>query len=42
MAYHLTFDPLKGDGYDLWLQSDARLFLQIFNTINIDPSVSLL
>ena len=40
MASHLTSDPPKGDGSDLWLQSDAYLFLQIVNTI--EPSVSSL
>lgn len=40
MASHLTSDPPKGDDSDLWLQSDARLYLQIVNTI--EPSVSSL
>ena len=40
MASHLTSDPPTGNDSDSWLQSDARLYLQIINTI--EPSVSSL
>ncbi|XP_071714909.1 uncharacterized protein [Rutidosis leptorrhynchoides] len=32
-ASHLTSEPLNDDTRDLWLQNDARLFLQIMNSI---------
>ena len=34
MANHLTEDPLTGDSKDRWLENDARLFLQIRNSID--------
>ncbi|KAJ9565579.1 hypothetical protein OSB04_001545 [Centaurea solstitialis] len=40
MASHLKSDPPTGKDSDSWLQSDARLYLQIINTI--EPSVSSL
>ncbi|XP_024961960.1 uncharacterized protein LOC112502313 [Cynara cardunculus var. scolymus] len=40
MASHLTSDPPKGNETDSWFQSDARLYLQIINTI--ESSVSSL
>ncbi|KAJ9543933.1 hypothetical protein OSB04_023640 [Centaurea solstitialis] len=40
MASHLDFDPPTDGNRDLWLQQDARMFLQIINSI--EPSVSTL
>ncbi|KAJ9558057.1 hypothetical protein OSB04_012671, partial [Centaurea solstitialis] len=40
MASHFTSEHPTGNDYDSWLQSDARLYLQIINTI--EPSVSSL
>ena len=39
-ASNLTSDPPTGDTLDQWLQNDARLFLQIINSI--EPSVTAL
>ncbi|KAJ0616520.1 hypothetical protein HanRHA438_Chr02g0089901 [Helianthus annuus] len=33
-ASHLTFDPPTDESKDQWLQNDARLFLQIRNSID--------
>ena len=40
MASHLDSDPPTAGNHDLWLQQDARMFLQIINSI--EPSVSAL
>ena len=40
MASHMDFDPPTDGSRDLWLQHDARMFLQIINSI--EPSVSTL
>ncbi|KAJ9542741.1 LOW QUALITY PROTEIN: hypothetical protein OSB04_029247 [Centaurea solstitialis] len=40
MASHLDSDPPTDGNRDLWLQQDARMFLQIINSI--EPSVSTL
>ena len=34
MASHLSKDPPTNDSKDRWLEDDARLFLQICNSIN--------
>ena len=34
IASHLTKDPLTNDSKEPWLEEDARLFLQIRNSIN--------
>ena len=34
MASHLTDDPPTNDSKDRWLEDDARLFLQIRNSID--------
>ncbi|KAJ9544458.1 hypothetical protein OSB04_024165 [Centaurea solstitialis] len=39
-ASHLKSEPPKGNDSDSWLQTDARLYLQIINTI--EPSLSSL
>ena len=40
LASHLDSDPPTEGNRDLWLQQDARMFLQIINSI--EPSVSTL